>query len=727
MIADPATHSPAAPATVPAPYGSSHEHLADLLRRHDMLLKRYLAHGQAQRTAGVPGFATVSERDVRQLLDGPALRDEAAAEARAAQRGLLQWQQHIDARVEQSRLHGVRLSLHELARRFALRPREVDLLLACLAVELDVRYERVHGFLHDDMTRRLASPAIAIGLAAGTPQDQAACRALLGPAAPLRHYRVLELLDEGTALPWLSRPLRVDERIVSFLLEDPAPDARIASHLLALDVSGELGETAADLARWADAARAAGARPLIHLHGADLAGADGVAAGVARALDLPLMTVDVDALLDAGADVEQGLFLLFREGLLGQAALYFRGIQRLFEPPQAAARLRAWLNGLAQMGCIALAAGEAPWSWPLPAAPVLLQTVALRPDSALDQLQAWQALAGPSWDEADLHRLVSLHPLPVPAIHAVWRMACGLAAGQHPAGGTAPVPDIDQVRQACRAHAGTPTSALARPVEPRHGWRDLVLPAPQLEQLAALCSQARHASRVYGDWCFERKLSLGRGLNALFSGPPGTGKSLAAEVVAAELGLALLKIDLSQIVSKYIGETEKNLRQLFDQAARANAILFFDEADALLGKRTEVKDAHDRHANTETAYMLQKMEEYPGITVLATNLRQNMDAAFARRMRFIVDFPFPEEADRLRIWQSVWPAEVPLGADVDAAALARQFRLSGGGIRNVALSAAFLAAEQGQPVAMADLHRAARRELQKMGRLVTEDEPRRAA
>jgi len=247
-----------------------------------------------------------------------------------------------------------------------------------------------------------------------------------------------------------------------------------------------------------------------------------------------------------------------------------------------------------------------------------------------------------------------------------------------------------------------------------------VLPPPQLEQLRAICSQARHASTVYGAWCFERKLSLGKGLTALFSGPPGTGKTMAAEVIAADLKVELLKIDLSQIVSKYIGETEKNLRQLFDQATTAHAILFFDEADALLGKRSAVKDAHDRYANTEIAYLLQKMEEYEGIAILATNLRQNMDEAFTRRMRFIVEFPFPEEEDRLRIWNTVWPKEVPLAQDVDLQGLAGQFRLSGGSIRNVALAAAFLAAERNEPVAMRHLMLATKRELQKMGRLVSE-------
>jgi hypothetical protein len=373
----------------------------------------------------------------------------------------------------------------------------------------------------------------------------------------------------------------------------------------------------------------------------------------------------------------------------------------------------------AEMGSVVFASGDRTWRWPMPQDPVTLRIVELHADGVVDQLNAWQSMSNNELGDADVHRLVSLHPMPVATIRDVWRMAQAATDDDTTA------PTLEQLEHACRAVAGPPASSLARRIQLKHRWSDLVLPGPQIEQLSAICSQAKHASIVYGEWRFEHKLSLGRGLNAMFTGQPGTGKTMAAEVIAADLGVDLLKIDLSQIVSKYIGETEKNLRELFDSAASANAILFFDEADALLGKRSDVRDAHDRYANTETAYLLQKMEEYPGITILATNLRQNMDAAFTRRMRFIVDFPFPEDEDRLRIWRSVFPPEVPLGPDVDLPSLARQFRLAGGSIRNVALAAAFLAAEQHHPVSMRHLMRATMRELQKMGRLVNEEEHRR--
>src|SRR5262249_22799761 len=219
---------------------------------------------------------------------------------------------------------------------------------------------------------------------------------------------------------------------------------------------------------------------------------------------------------------------------------------------------------------------------------------------------------------------------------------------------------------------------------------------------------------------FDRHLAMGKGLNTLFAGPSGTGKMMAAEIVAADLGLELYKVDLSTLVSKYIGETEKNLDRIFAAAQEANAILFFDEADAIFGKRSEVKDAHDRYANIEVGYLLQKMEEYDGVVILATNLRKNIDDAFTGRMHMTIEFPSPEEPDRLRIWQKVFPPEAPLTDDVDMGFLAKQFKVTGGNIRNIALLSAFLAAEERRSIGMTQVVRAIKREYQKLGKLVTE-------
>jgi SpoVK/Ycf46/Vps4 family AAA+-type ATPase len=238
--------------------------------------------------------------------------------------------------------------------------------------------------------------------------------------------------------------------------------------------------------------------------------------------------------------------------------------------------------------------------------------------------------------------------------------------------------------------------------------------------LQEMVNMVRQRPLVYGQWGFDRKLALGKGLNALFAGESGTGKTMAADIMAGQLGLDLYKIDLSTLVSKYIGETEKNLNRIFTEASTSNAILFFDEADAIFGKRSEVKDSHDRYANIEISYLLQRMEAYDGVVILATNMRSNLDEAFTRRLHFIIEFPFPEARDREIIWQVNFPPETPVAPDVDLTLLADRFRLAGGNIRNIIMAAAFLAAEGGESVAMAHLLHATRREYQKMGRLIDE-------
>jgi SpoVK/Ycf46/Vps4 family AAA+-type ATPase len=232
----------------------------------------------------------------------------------------------------------------------------------------------------------------------------------------------------------------------------------------------------------------------------------------------------------------------------------------------------------------------------------------------------------------------------------------------------------------------------------------------------------KYRERVYGEWGFDQKLSLGKGLSVLFSGPSGTGKTMAAEIIAGALGLELYKIDLSTVVSKYIGETEKNLSRIFVEAETSNAILFFDEADALFGKRSEVKDSHDRYANIEIGYLLQRMEEYEGVVILATNFRKNMDEAFVRRLQFTVEFPFPNEYDRRKIWEGIWPEDTPRDPALDLDFMARRFEITGGNIRNIALAAAFLAADDGNVVTMNHLLHGTKREFQKMGKVVAENE-----
>jgi ATP-dependent 26S proteasome regulatory subunit len=321
------------------------------------------------------------------------------------------------------------------------------------------------------------------------------------------------------------------------------------------------------------------------------------------------------------------------------------------------------------------------------------------------------------------HRVTDGRPTPTE-----WRQATGhppdgafrldreqlrLAARVAPPGSGVTV--TDRVRRVAAGHLDT----LARRMSLSRGWDDLVLPADQQAQLRELVARHRFRGRVYDDWRFLARPSSG--LVALFSGPSGTGKTLAAEVIAADLGLDAYKIDLSSVVSKYIGETEKNLGRIFDAAASADLVLFFDEADSLFGKRSEVSDARDRYANIEVSYLLQRLESYDGIVILATNLQRNIDAAFVRRLSLAVEFPLPERPERRRIWRGAFPGDAPT-RDVDLDFLADSFKVSGGVIRNAALGAAFLAAADRQVITMEHLALALKREFQKAGRLRTPEE-----
>jgi AAA+ superfamily predicted ATPase len=342
-----------------------------------------------------------------------------------------------------------------------------------------------------------------------------------------------------------------------------------------------------------------------------------------------------------------------------------------------------------------------------------LAVVEVPPPTRAERERAWAALA-PGADVADVAAKFRL------SVEQIADAAV-LASGTARAGGRA-VASASDLDHGAREASTRGIGELATRLETRAGWDDLVVPARQRDVLRSISAYLRHRDLVLGDWGYGERIAPAQGLKILFVGESGTGKTLAGRVLANDLGLDLYRIDLATVVSKYIGETEKNLGRIFEAAEGSNAILFFDEADALFGKRSEVRDSHDRYANIEVAYLLQRMETYPGAVVLATNFRQNIDDAFLRRLDFVVDFPFPEVPDRERIWRLVLPSGAPLAPDVDTAALARQFKLSGGGIRNASLAGAFIAADDGGVVTMRHLRQGVALEYAKLGRLTVDTE-----
>ena len=462
-----------------------------------------------------------------------------------------------------------------------------------------------------------------------------------------------------------------------------------------------------------DEERASDRARVCYFHGPQGVGKESAAAVLSRALGLAMLAVDVEGLLGVGDEAfAQKLELAVREASLQGAALFWRGFDRLLED-DARSRRMLILERLEAHGGWSFLAGEELWE----PADALHSSGFLRFEFPLPDVRGrrelWtRALNGQQLDPSEL---ASAFRLSGGQIRDAAATARSLARRRSAHNGHL---TMDDLQAACRLQSNRKLTLLARHIIPRYGWGDIVLPTDRLEQLREIVMSVRYRAQVFEEWGFERKLSLGKGLAVLFAGPSGTGKTMAAEILAGELGLDLYKIDLSTVVSKFIGETEKNLSRIFAEAETSNAILFFDEADALFGKRTQVRDAHDRYANLEISYLLQRMEEYEGVVILATNLRKNMDDAFVRRVRFTVDFPFPGERDRRRIWEGIWADEVPRAPELDFELLARQFELTGGNIRNVALGAAFRAAEDGGVVGMEQLLHGVRREFQKMGKVM---------
>ena len=439
-------------------------------------------------------------------------------------------------------------------------------------------------------------------------------------------------------------------------------------------------------------------------------------------LGTDLLCVDLGGAQAAEVGFEEALRLAFREAWLRGSILYLDDLDALQDTGQLAL-YRILLRLLAEATGITILAGARPWV-PMGDITTGVAQVDFPMPNTGQRRQCWEACltaAGILLPANHLDVLAQRFRLTPGQIEEAVATATMQAIGPVTHAETSGV-TVGDLLTAARAQSGQELAALTQKIESRYTWDDLVLPDDGLAQLREICARVAGRERVLTDWGFDRRLSQGKGINALFAGPAGTGKTMAAEIVANRLGLYLYKIDLASVVSKYIGETEKNLDRIFRAAENANAVLLFDEADALFGKRSEVRDSHDRYANLEIAYLLQKMEQYEGVAILATNLRQNLDEAFVRRLAFIVHFPFPDEVSRRRIWDGIWPAETPLAADVDLDLLANQFKLSGGNIKNIALGAAFLAATDGGAVSMTHLLHATRREYQKMGKALTEAE-----
>jgi len=668
----------------------------------------------------------VSDEHVDRLLEGPSGPSERKAqgpsgpserEAQGAAAGVVgqpeaqEARLRVEADADAAEAAGHHLRLRHLARSFGLVPADIDILLVAMAPDLDSRFEKLYGYLNDDVTRRRATVGLALELADLAALDSAV-RARVLPGSPMVDGGLL--LVEEPDRPFLTRSLRVPDRVTAHLLGGDQPDTSLLHCLAELPpLPEQAGLSEASLGR----ALRHGAT-LVHLHEKPGAASRMAAVVALREAGLGAVVIDLHRLApeeDIGALAQRAS----REARLRGAGLVVGPLEVLTTGDVSAAggkaKASAAVRHLAEVVCPIILYSRGTWD------PAWSRGVALNVEApSLDRDEreaAWRgqlaADAAPDLDPAAATAHFRLAPEHIVRATSAARHQATLHGG--------PVSDLD-LRSGARAQNAAGLEHLARRVEPRVGWVDLVLPPNVFSHLHELVARARNRPKVLEEWNLRPGGGRGRGIAALFAGDSGTGKTMSAEVVAFELGLDLYTVNLATVVDKYVGETEKNLERIFSEADGVNGVLLFDEADALFGKRSEVKDAHDRYANIEVAYLLQRMETFDGLAILSTNLRANVDEAFARRLDSVVDFPMPGAPYRRVLWDSSLGKDIPRADDVDLPFLADRFELSGGNIRSIALTAAYMAAETGQEVTMADLVRATAREYRKLGRLIVNQE-----
>lgn len=602
------------------------------------------------------------------------------------------------------------LALETLCAAFNLTPFERNVLLLCAGVELSASIARFCADCQGN--NQFPYPTFSLALAALPEADWSA----LAPVASLRRWRLIEVV--GSESLTQSR-LRIDERVLHYLTGVPYLDDRLQGLIDLLPVPTQLPpshrELAGRIAELWSPGRGELKRSVIQLNGDEPDGKGAIAASACAALGIQLHAIRAVDIPSAVAEREALTRLWEREALLSNSALLID-----CEDLDSTDRMRTVLLFIENVQGLVIVTGREPVR--IRKRPVVRLEV--NKLSTIEQHSLWQSALGNLAPELNgqLEALVSQFSLSASTIYAVCTQVQSI---QNP---IPPYPPLEKraseiqnlLWDTCRVQARLRLDDLAQRIKSVATWDGLVLPEPQRQVLREMTAQVRQRVKVYDTWEFAVKGSNGLGISALFAGASGTGKTMAAEVLAHELRLDLYRIDLSQVVSKYIGETEKNLRRVFDAAEVGGAILLFDEADALFGKRSDVKDSHDRYANIEVSYLLQRMEAYRGLAILTTNLKSALDTAFLRRIRFVVDFPFPNITQRSEIWRRMFSPKMPTEG-IEFSKLGR-LNVPGGNIRNIALNAAFLAADAGEPVRMIHLLRAAHSEYAKLEKPLSEAE-----
>jgi hypothetical protein len=739
----------------PRPYSSSEEHLWDELCRVEHLVRAHTERWRLTLGENKPerlwGMLHVTAQEVQTYLDYPCdLRDRLPEQI---ERALQPYWSRADrqrrciaARLRRTSLaQRAKLRVRRLVRLFGLKAIERDLLLICLLPELDGRYRRLYSYLLDDATRTRPTVELALQiLARSLPGPQAGRDALDARGALIRHHLLVIEAAAQSDEPLPMRSLRIDDRVAGYLLGGDARDSRLERLLSRaapfapgepLILAEEQRHKLDALATWAGRAGARSGGVTLLLYGPYGSGRRTAARRICARLGAPLLVADIAAAARSPHGFELLVDLCYREATLCGAALLWTGCEQLIEAEPQAHRWDYLVAAAEEHAGLTFLSSEIAWdpagrfrSRPFARVPFPAPGYDLRREIWEHYLARDPAIS-PGPGRAELAaQLANGFQFSAGQILDALTTARELARQRSP---YRPLLTLDDLFEGCRRQSSRHLNSFARRVAPGtdQTFENLVLPPTNKQQLAELRERIRDRGRVYTDLGFERRLSLGKGIIVLFTGASGTGKTLAATLLASEQRVDLYKVDLSAVVSKYIGETEKNLKRVFTEAEDTNAIIFFDEADALFGKRGKVEEARDRWANIEVNYLLMQLEEYAGVVILATNLRQNMDDAFLRRIHITVDFPFPDVRARAEIWRGMFPRGVEPPPTAQIEAVAARFPLSGGNIRNIVLDATFRALARqpaGEPTAIAvtlrDMVLGTAREYQKQGRPLTAGE-----
>ncbi len=705
-------------------YENNFEYLLDELKRIDLLLRLNLEKSKSENSNEDNYFMglSISEDEVNTIIQTPIYQEKKDDFKDIWFEKIETITREIETKKNESIKQGKFLNLHHLARIFDLSPFEENILLICLAPELDLRYEKLYSYLQNDVTKKRPAVDLVIRLLCSSVKEKLKAREIFYADSALIRNRLIYLSGDENSQSLLSRFIRIDDNIINFLLGSFEIDHRI-SNLSSLKIPernfndmvlpDQISRTLTQLIDRSTSMKI----PLLYFQGPYGTGKKMTAEAISRELGLSLFLVDSKQL--SKVESLELLKIIIRDANLHNSLLYLEGFDSFLNDENVKNSVKYMLLELDRYPNFVILSGEKHFDIGSILKNHAFINIEFKTPSYVNRKELWKSLLNGEFSEdADIDSLASKFNFSGGQIKDAITTALNNKMVKNEDGSKLSMEDLFE---GCKIQSNRKLMTFGRKIESRYSWEDIFLSKDTKEQLKEVCVYIKYKGTVYAEWGFDKKLALGKGLNVLFSGPSGTGKTMASEIIAREVGLDIYKIDLSNVVSKYIGETEKNLSRIFKEAETSNAILFFDEADVLFGKRSEVKDAHDRYANIEIGYLLQKMEEYEGIVILATNFSNNIDDAFLRRLHFKVDFPSPDEKLREIIWRNIFPRETPVTENIDYGFLSR-FKITGGNMKNIALCAAFLAASDSGIVKMEHIIKGTQREFQKIGKLCTPED-----